>query len=73
MLMAKSLTLESENTEMLEAIESMRVEIENIEMNERTLIAKLKDLDMENQGLLKDSALSMKKQVYKEKADSEYN
>ena len=55
MLMAKSLTLESENTDMLEAIDSMRIEIENIEMNERTLISKLKDLDLENQGLLKDS------------------
>ena len=69
MLMAKSLTLESENTEMLEAIESMRVEIENIEMNERTLIAKLKDLDMENQGLLKDSgSLYEETGFYKEKA-----
>lgn len=55
MLMAKSVTLEAENSEMLEAIENMRVEIENIEMNERTLVAKLKDLDLENQQLLQDS------------------
>jgi len=55
MLMAKSITLEAENSGMLEAIESMRVEIENIEMNERTLVAKLKDLDLENQGLLQES------------------
>ena len=55
MLMAKSLTLESENSDMLEAIDSMRIEIENIEMNERTLISKLKDLDLENQELLKES------------------
>jgi len=69
MLMAKSLTLESENSEMLEAIESMRVEIENIEMNERTLVAKLKDLDLENQGLLQESGnLHEETGFYKDKA-----
>jgi len=40
---------------MLEAIENMRIEIENIEMNERALVGKLKDLDLENQQLLEES------------------
>jgi chromosome segregation ATPase len=69
MLMAKSVTLEAENSEMLEAIENMRVEIENIEMNERTLVAKLKDLDLENQQLLQDSgSLHEETGFYKDQA-----
>ena len=55
MLLAKTSALESENSDMLRAVDLMREEIENIESNERNLITKLKDLDQENQDLMSQS------------------
>ena len=55
MLLAKTSALESENADMLRAVNLMREEIENIEANEKNLITKLKDLDQENQDLMSQS------------------
>ena len=69
MLLAKTSALESENADMLRAVNLMREEIENIEANEKNLVTKLKDLDQENQDLMSQSgSLHDERGFFKEKS-----
>ena len=58
MLLSKTKNLESENNGMEEAIDLMKVELQNMNTNEQGLVSKLRYIDSQNQALLEESSPS---------------
>ena len=52
MLFSKSKSLESENSGMKQAIDLMRVELQDMSSNEQSLVSKVRDIDSQNRLLL---------------------
>ena len=55
MLLSKVKMLEAENDGMKQAIDLMRIEVQDMNANEQALVNKLKDIDFQNKQLLKES------------------
>jgi chromosome segregation ATPase len=69
MLLSKTKNLESENNGMEEAIDLMKVELQNMNTNEQGLVSKVRNIDMQNQALLEESsALKGESDFYKDKS-----
>ena len=69
MLLSKTKNLESENNGMEEAIDLMKVELQNMNTNEQGKVSKVRDIDSQNQALLEESsALKQESDFYKDKS-----
>ena len=55
MLLSKVKMLESENDGMKQAIDLMRIEVQDMNTNEQLLVNRLKEIDFQNNQLLKES------------------
>jgi chromosome segregation ATPase len=69
MLFSKAKTLEAENESMKQAIDLMRVDLQDMNTNEQALVEKVRDIDAQNQRLLEEStSLNDESLFYKDKA-----